>query len=178
MPATEEEIIAACEDALRLAPTEYPPTLSPSKELFGAPDWYPFEHQAWRIGESITQALARDPRLRKREPILSKVAEVATCKNLRRGRQSFVVVLGFVSARHYAERLAAFLGDPDVDGQVLHTLIKMRASGYTREAELLLFSEKTWIRRLATRYLDRYSTPRQNAQTGQVKPGPKTPPRP
>ena len=69
------------------------------------------------------------------------------------------MVLGFISARHYAERLAPRLGDPDVDGQVLHTLIKMRASGYTREAELLLFSEQTWIRRLATRYLDRYSDP-------------------
>jgi len=67
------------------------------------------------------------------------------------------MALGFVSARHYAERLAAFLDDPDADGQVLHTPIKMRASGHTREAELLIHSEKTWIRRLATKYLTQYS---------------------
>jgi len=33
----------------------------------------------------------------------------------------------------------------------------MRASGHTREAELLIHSEKTWIRRLATKYLTQYS---------------------
>jgi hypothetical protein len=67
------------------------------------------------------------------------------------------MALGFVSARDYAERLAVFLGDPDVDGQVLDTLIKMKASNYTREVNLLLHSDKTWIRRLAKKYLDRYS---------------------
>jgi hypothetical protein len=127
---SEQEILAACEEVLRLAPTEFPPTLRPSKEFFGAPEWYPFEHQAWPIGESIRQAFVRNPRLKKRENILAKVAEAATCRNLRRGRQSFIMALGFVSALRYAERLVVFLSDPDVDGQVLHTLIKMKASGY------------------------------------------------
>jgi len=154
---SEQEILAACEEAIRLAPTEFPPTLPPSKKLSGVPAWYPFENQAWPIGESIRQAFARNPKLKKRENVLAKVVEVATCRNLRRGRQSFIMALGFVSARQYAERLAAFLGDPDVDGQVLDTLIKMRASGYTREASSLLHSDRTWTRRLAKKYLDRYS---------------------
>jgi hypothetical protein len=75
----------------------------------------------------------RNPRLKKRENMLAKVAEVATCRNLRRGRHSFIMAVGFVSARHYSERLVAFLNDPDVDGQVLDTLIKMKAPSYTRE---------------------------------------------
>jgi hypothetical protein len=153
---SEEEILAACDEAIRLAPAEFPPTLPPSKELSGAPAWYPFENQVWPIGEGIRQAFARNPKLKKRENVLAKVAEVATCRNLRRGRQSFIMALGFVSARHYANRLAAFLGDPDVDGQVLDTLIKMKASGYTREADLLLQSDKSWIRRLAQKYLNHY----------------------
>jgi hypothetical protein len=61
--ASEEEILAACGEAIRLAPAEFPPNLPPSKELFGAPEWYPFENQAWPIGESIRQAFVRDPRL-------------------------------------------------------------------------------------------------------------------
>jgi hypothetical protein len=67
-----------------------------------------------------------------------------------------VKALGFVSARHYAARLAVFLGDPDVNGQVLDTLIKMKTPGYAHEVSLLLHSDKTWIRRLAEKYLDRY----------------------
>jgi hypothetical protein len=156
---SEEEILAACEEAIGLAPAEFPPSLPPSKELLGAPDWYPFERQAWPIGESVRQAFSRNPKLRKREVLLSKVAEVATCRNLRRGRQSFIMALGFVSARHYAEPLAAFLDDPDVNGHVLHTLFKMGASGFTREANLLLHSDKKWKRRWAKKYLDRYSSP-------------------
>jgi hypothetical protein len=154
---SEQEIVSACEEAIRLAPAEFPLTLPPSKEHFGASQWYPFEIQAWPIGESIRQAFIRNPRLKKRENMLAKIAEVATCRNLRRGRQSFIMALGFVSVRHYAERLVVLLNDPDVDGQVLHTLIKMKAPSYTREVGTLLQSDKAWIRRLAKKYLDRYS---------------------
>jgi hypothetical protein len=69
------------------------------------------------------------------------------------------MALGFVSARRYAERLAEFLGDPDVAGHVLMTLYKMRASGFVREANLLLHSDKIWKRRWAKKYIDRYSSP-------------------
>jgi hypothetical protein len=156
---SEAEILAACEAAIRLAPVEFPPTLPPSEELLGAPGWYAFEHQAWPIGESVRQAFSKNPRLRRREVLLSKVAQVATCWNLRRGRQSFVMALGFVSARHYAELLAEFLDDPDVDGHVLRTLFKMRASGFAREANLLLLhSDTSWKRRWAQKYLDRFSS--------------------
>jgi hypothetical protein len=123
----------------------------------GAPEWYPIENEAWPIGERVRQAFVSNPRLKERENILAKVVDVATYKNLRRGRQSFIMALGFVSARHYAERLAVFLSDPDVDGQVLEALIKMKAPNYTREVRLLLESDKAWIRRLARKYLDRYS---------------------
>ena len=156
---SEEEILAACEKAIRLAPAEFPPTLHESKELLGAPEWYPFELEAWPIGENVRQAFSKNPKLRKREVLLSKVAEVATCRNLRRGRQSFIMALAFVSAHQYAEPLAAFLADPDVNGHILRTLLKMRASGFAREAKLLLHSEESWKRRWAKKYLDQYSSP-------------------
>ena len=156
MLVSEEEILAACEEAIRLAPAEFPPTLPPSKELSGAPEWYSFERAAWPIGERVRRAFVENPRLKKNDA----VAEVATYRNLRRGRQSFVMALGFVAARRYADAVAPFLGDPDVDGQVLNTLIKMKAQGYTREATSLLHSDKVWIRRLAKKYVDRYSKSR------------------
>jgi hypothetical protein len=55
------------------------------------------------------------------------------------------MALGFVAARRYADAVAPFLSYPDVDGQVLKTLIEMKAPGYTREAISLLHSDKVWL---------------------------------
>ena len=159
VPASAEEIFEACEKALLLAPALYPPTLPPLKELMGAPDWYSFEHEAWGIGESVRRSFVQNPKFKKNQAVLNKVVEVACHRNLRKGRQSFIMALGFVAARQYANTLAAFLSDPDIDGQVLYTLIKMKASGFVPEVEPSLQSDKTWIRNLAKKYLSRYGLP-------------------
>jgi len=156
VPASEEEVFAACEQALLLAPAEYPATLPPSKELLGAPEWHSFEHEAWPIGESIRRAFRENPKLKRKDAVLAKVMEVATCRNLRRGRQSFIMALGFVAAEKHAKTLIPFLNDGDVAGQVVHTLIKMKAAGFAGEVAPLLQSDKTWIRRLAKQYVKRY----------------------
>ena len=156
VPESEEQILAACEKALSLAPSEWPVDLPPSKELFGAREWYPFEHEAWAIGESIRRAFVKRPTLRKRTALVSKVAEVATCQNLRHGRQAFVMAMGFVDACPFAATLAQFLHDADVDGHVIDTLIKMKAAGFAHDVSPLLQSEKSWIRRKARKYVDRY----------------------
>jgi len=156
VPESEEQVLAACETALRLAPAEYLPDLPVSTSLLGVQDWYPFEHAAWPIGESIRRAFSHHPHLKKRTTLISKVAEVATCRNLRRGRQSFVMALGFVGAQQFAKRLVPFLRDSDVDGQVLDTLLKMKAGGYAQAVAPLAHSDKAWIRRLAKKYLERF----------------------
>jgi hypothetical protein len=159
VPASAEEIFAACEKALLLAPAEYPPTLPPSKEISGEPEWYAFEREAWPLGESIRRAFVQNSKLKKNATVLEKVLEVARCRNLRRGRQSFIMALGFVAAGQHAKTLSTFLQDPDVGGQVLYTLVKMKASGFASEVEPLLQSDKTWIRNLAKKYLSRYGLP-------------------
>jgi hypothetical protein len=156
VPESEEHIIAACERALSIAPPEWPVDLPPSKELFGAREWYPFEHEAWAIGESIRRALVKHPKLKKRTALVSKVAEVATCRNLRHGRQSFVMAIGFVDACPFAATLVPFLRDADVEGHVIDTLLKMKAGGFSHAVSPLLQSEKSWIRRKARKYVDRY----------------------
>jgi hypothetical protein len=159
VPASAEEIFAACETALSLAPALYPPTLPPFKESLGAPDWYSFEHEAWGIGESVRRSFVQNPKFKKNQDVLNRMLEVACCRNLRRGRQSFIMALGFVAARLYAKTLSSFLNDPDVDGHVVYTLIKMKAPGFISEVEPLLQSDKTWIRNLAKKYLSRYGLP-------------------
>ncbi len=156
VPASEEQVLAVCEEALRLAPSEWPPTLPPSEKLWGAPEWYSFERDAWPIGESVRRAFSQHPDLKKRTSLIAKVAEVATCRNLRRGRQSFIMAMGFVAAGQYASALVPFLADSDVAGQVIHTLLKMRMAGYASAVAPLLQSDKNWIRRLARRYIERY----------------------
>lgn len=139
-----------------MAPKEFLPTLPGAKQLFEVPLWHSFENEAWPIGESIRLAFVKNPRFRKNDAVLAKVIEVATCRNLRRGRQSFILALGFVAAQKYAKTLIPSLSDPDVDGQVIDTLIKMKAPGFAHEVAPLLHSKRTWIRRLAEKYIDRY----------------------
>jgi hypothetical protein len=156
VPNSEDEIIHGCHQALCLAPSEYPPTLPTSKERLDAPEWYGFELAAWPIGERIRQALSKNPRFKKNIGVVTKILEVAICRNLRRGRQSFVTTLGFVAAKGHAQDLVPFLNDEDVDGQVVGTLLKMRAAGYGREVRPLLDSKQAWIKRLAKNYISRY----------------------
>jgi hypothetical protein len=150
-----EDIISACDKALALAPTEWSPTL-PVSPLFGAPEWYSFEHEAWDLGECVRQAFSANRRLKRERAVLERVVGVATCRNLRRGRQSFVMALGFVDARDCAPELAPYLSDLDVKGQVVSTLLLMRAPGFATDVVPLLDSDKTWIRNLARRYLERF----------------------
>ena len=155
IPESAEQISAACERAINLAPSEWPATLSPSKDLLGAPEWYSFEREAWPIGESIRRTFVKNRKLRRPE-IFRRVIQVLECRDLRRGRQSFVTALEFSEAREFASSLVPLLDDPDVAGQVVQTLLKMKAAGYGPFVKPLIHSNAAWIRRLAKRYVERY----------------------
>jgi hypothetical protein len=96
---SEQEVLTACGKALYLAPLEWPSNLPPSEKLMGAPEWYPFERETWAIGESVRRAFIQHPALKKKTALVSRVTEVAIQRNLRRGRQAFVMAMGFVAAR-------------------------------------------------------------------------------
>jgi hypothetical protein len=154
-----ESVAAACDEALALAPDQYPPDLPTPELLAGAPAWYPFEHRVWAIGEEIRQALAINRRLRADPAVHECLLRVVCERNLRRGRQPFVTNLAFKSAQPVARYLAAFLKDPDIGGEVVDALLKMKAAGYTAEVEPLTQSRYRWIRTLANRYLRAYPAP-------------------
>ena len=72
----------------------------------------------------------RSSRKLRRPEIFRRVIQVLDCRNLRRGRQSFVMALEFSEAREFASSFVPLLDDLDVAGQVVRTLLKMKAAGY------------------------------------------------
>ena len=152
---TGEDVLNACRDALRQAPKKFPPDL-PVNRLSRQPEWYPFEHSVWETGEHIRHAFLKTRSLRKQTEILDAIVKCALARNLRRGRQSFVMLLGHVAAQPYADAIAPLCADPDVAGHAIDTLIKMRAPGYARHVRPLLSAQHAWIRNKARTYLERY----------------------
>jgi len=101
------------------------------------PQWHPFEHSLWSIGERIRQALNCQPKLRGDHSLYAKFLTIVQNRHAMRGRQSFVLLFAYRRCVAWATDLAALLPDPDIDGQITFALYKMRA------AELIL------VRRLA-----------------------------
>lgn len=123
--------------------------------LAGAPEWYSFEHEAWAIGEEIRQWLSANLKLKEEKRIKEGIFTVIQNQNLRRGRESFVMLLGYKNAADMAERVAVYLDDDDISGHALDTLHKMKIYGYKEKASTLLTSEKTWVRNVAKKYIQK-----------------------
>ena len=154
--ATPDEVIATAREALRSAPSAFPADL-PISKIAGQPEWHTFEHACWKLGEGIRQKFLSSPRLRENPLVVDAILEVIEQRNLRRGRQPFVMLLGSVKAAHAAPRLARWLADPDVEGHVVDTLLKMRVSGYARLVAPHTSSKFAWIRRKAKTCIERYA---------------------
>jgi hypothetical protein len=85
--------------------------------------------------------------------------EVVECLQLGRGRQSFVMALGFIRAAPLAARLAKFLDDPEINGHVIYSLLEMRSGGFVATVQTLVDADAAWTGKLAKRYLRKYSNP-------------------
>ena len=160
---TPEQIIGACVATKALAPAECPPDLPTSPLLSGEPGWYDFEEQAWPIGEAIHRSLKAKSQLRRDTSVTQAIFGVIGCRNLRRGRQSFVLALGYTTASQHAAGIAALLSDPDICGHVVDTLLKMQVSGYELQVAELARHQQPWVRRLSRRYVARYGVPPDNS---------------
>ena len=79
--------------AEKLIPNEELPDLP---YMDAAPDvhgWYQFEHQLWDVGEEIRQLIAEHHK-KLNEPQVKRIIEICLDKRAKRGRQSFVLLLG------------------------------------------------------------------------------------
>ena len=138
-----------------LIPEENLPDLSFMELAPDVHDWYMFEHELWEVGEDIRQFLLENKNKLNLSQI-ERIIKICLDKIAKRGRQSFVMLLGKKMFSEYAEQMASLIDDDDVDGQVIDTLYKMGATGYADLIEPFLTHNRTWIRNEAKRYIQKY----------------------
>ncbi len=104
-----------------LIPERRVPELAPLSGNPDVPEWHGFELKVWEIGEQIRQILARHQSLRKDRELQEAFVRILTNANAKRGRQSFVMLLGYKSCQVHAATVAAQINDPNVTGHVIST---------------------------------------------------------
>ena len=118
-------------------------------------DWYDFEHELWGKGEEIRQHILCGKKKLNTEQI-ERIVLICMDKRAKRGRESFVMLLGKKCYVNYAEKIATLLNDSDVDGHVIDTLYKMGAGGYCLQVTPFINHNRTWIRNKAKKYIEKY----------------------
>ena len=105
------------------------PDLPYMKEAPDVHDWYMFEHEIWAIGEEIRQLTVKY-KMKFSDEQIDIIINICLDERIKRGRQSFVMLLGKKIYNSYADMIVTVLNDDDVDGQVIDTLYKMGAKEY------------------------------------------------
>ena len=144
--------------AERLIPCENLPDLPYMETAPTVHDWYDFEHMLWSKGEDIRQLMLSERKNLNAEQA-DRVCKICSDAKAKRGRQSFVMLLGKKRFLPYADRMAVLLPDDDIDGHIISTLYKMGASQYTEQIKPYMTHTTTWIRNEAKRYIQKYRTP-------------------
>jgi hypothetical protein len=67
------------------------------------------------------------------------------------------MLLGKKCYAEYAPIIASFLSDDDIDGHVVDTLYKMGTPDYVAQIQPLTKHNRTWIRNIAKKYINKYS---------------------
>ena len=120
-------------------------------------DWYCFEHELWEKGEEIRQHILYGKKRPNTEQV-ERIVSICMDKRAKRGRESFVMLLGKKCYVNYAEKIATLLNDSDVDGHVIDTLYKMGADGYDTQIKQFTNHNRVWIRNKAKKYIEKYSS--------------------
>ena len=139
-----------------LIPSEALPDLPFMPEAPDVHDYYRFELDLWDKGEEIRQLILES----KKKPNIDQIKRICNiCTNpfAKRGRQSFFMLLGKKCYAEYAPIIASFLSDDDIDGHVVDTLYKMGTPGYVAQIQPLTKHNRTWIRNIAKKYINKYS---------------------
>src|SRR5688572_28982540 len=108
LPSTDE-VRQRLLDMVRLAeaslPREEMPDLPPGPLTQGEPEWYPFEHEIWKVGESIRQVMNDKPSLRGDPELLNAFQRIACDSRAKRGRQTFVLLFAYQACAPFARTL-------------------------------------------------------------------------
>ena len=157
---TREEFNSRIKELLTSAEALIPTTVLPDlpfmKQAPTVPDWYEFEQRLWEIGEDVRQLTVTENKALSQEHI-ETVCRICTDPKAKRGRQSFVMLMGKKRYSDHASRIVTVLTDKDVDGHVISTLCKMGASQYVEEIKPYTTHPVAWIRNEAKKYVKKYN---------------------
>ena len=142
------------DDAESIIPNEDLPQLPFMKDAPDVHDWYDFEHRLWEKGEEIRELIVKEHKELNNEQS-NRVCSICLNKNAKRGRQSFVLLLGKKRYIEYASQIADLLSDDDVDGHAIDTLYKMGTTEYQELIKPFLNHNRSWIRDEAKRYINK-----------------------
>ncbi len=140
-----------------MIPDENLPDLPFMESVPDVHDWYPFEHELWGIGEEIRQLILEGKKAPKQSQI-ERIMNICLDERAKRGRQSFVLLLGKKVYQKYSDKLAPLLNSDDVDGHVIDTLYKMQAGEYVDLILPFMNHKRTWIKNAAKRYVQKFQT--------------------
>lgn len=143
-------------EAESLVPNEKLPNLPFMPEAPDVHDYYRFELDLWDKGEEIRQ-LIFDSKKKPNIDQIKRILDICTNPLAKRGRQSFVMLLGKKCYAEYAPIIASFLSDEDIDGHVVDTLYKMGTPNYISQIQPFTKHKRTWIRNIAKKYINKYS---------------------
>ena len=156
MNETKHKIIELLAKAEKAITSELKPDLPPGQYTSGSPEWHDFEHVIWALGEDIRQLFINNKSLRKDIELQRTILRIATDPKAKRGRQSFIMLLGYTFCSQFAHQIAEQLSDPHVCGHVVDTLLKMRTPDFVNEVKPFTRYKTTWIRNKAKRYIEKY----------------------
>lgn len=143
--------------AEKLIPLTLLPDQPPGK-YSDQPEWYMFEHDIWKLGEQIRLFLVENKKYKLNDSQLKRINQIATNKNAKNGRQSFIMLLGYKKYQSYSSDIASQIYDSNVAGQVIDTLLKMQAPGYGEIIRPFTTSKFLWIKKKAKKYIERYDS--------------------
>lgn len=121
-------------------------------------NWCAFEHEIWRLGEEIRLCLKKQNHFKLQESQVNRIVHIATNPNAKRGRQSFLMLLGYRRYQCFSEKIVLQINDKSVAGHVIGTLYKMQTSNYSDVIFPFIADEMTWIRNKAKKYIEKYNS--------------------
>jgi len=153
--SNKEKILQLIESAKSEIPTDLVKDL-PVSELTGYPQKHSFEYNIWGIGEKIRPLLIEEPKLRSNIEIQKGILSICMDKRAKKGRESFVMLMGSVKFAKYASEIASLVNDSDVSGHAINTLVKMKQPGFFQEVAPHKESKIAWVRNAAKKYCEKY----------------------
>lgn len=150
------KIIELLHETEKLIPDENVLNLAPLDGFRDIPQWYSFEHEIWKNGDTIRQLFMQHKTLPEDKKMLENILSICLNRNAKRGRQSFIMLLWNKKYSEYAEKLVSQIDDKFVAGHIIEGLNKMKTPYFSAQVRPFCSDKTTWIRKQAQKYIDQY----------------------